>query len=100
MGTGNGTEQQPATEAAILARLDAIEAKLDTLAGPIEEFVKSTTGIGLMLSQVVEQLRKQVAELGEYRDLIEREARATRRMIRLTPTDPALVAAAEATREN
>jgi hypothetical protein len=95
----DGTEREEATEATILARLAAIEAKLDTLAGPVEEFAKSTTGIGLMLSQVVEQLRNQVKELGDYRDLIEREARATRRMIRLAPTSAAPLVA-ETERDN
>jgi hypothetical protein len=95
----DGTEREEATEATILARLDAIEARLDMLAGPVEEFAKSTTGIGLMLSQVVEQLRNQVKELGDYRDLIEREARATRRMIRLAPTSAAPLVA-ETERDN
>jgi hypothetical protein len=93
MGIGNGTEQPSSTEAAIIDRLDAIEAKVDRIASQIEHIIKPAIDIGLILSQMAEMLRTQVQDMRDQNDLISREARATRTMIRLAPASPAPVPA-------
>jgi hypothetical protein len=100
MGTENGTEQQLSTETALQARLDTIEAKITTLAAQFDSMIKPALDIGLLLSQMGEYLRNQQATLRDMEELISREARATRTMIRLAPADQALVASAEARQEN
>jgi hypothetical protein len=71
--------------AAMRAQLDRIETKLDGVAAQCADILN----LGLVLSQLAESDREHRQVLRDMEDLVSREARATRSMIRMAPTSAA-----------